>query len=192
MPPIHAAAPMSDTPRSHPRRNTSRAARQFRIRYVHRRTRHTPAFRSQPVRTDRKDNIRSTILREPDTPSAFGVIELLTTTSLARRPLVIVGGILDVDRYGPYSTRPPNSAAHNRTRCSSACTSRAATRSRSPTPSTRYRPACGKIPRTNPAPIATGISAITADTRPSRAVEAAKRGQDQHGAGSDTGAAGQG
>jgi energy-coupling factor transporter ATP-binding protein EcfA2 len=50
-----------------------------------------------------QDNIRRTILREPDTPGAFTIelIELIATTCLPRRQLVIVEGILDADRYGP-------------------------------------------------------------------------------------------
>ncbi|MET8796036.1 AAA family ATPase [Nocardia sp. NPDC004568] len=49
-----------------------------------------------------QDNIRRTILREPDTPGAFNIelIELIATTCLPRRQLVIVEGILDADRYG--------------------------------------------------------------------------------------------
>ncbi|MEV3966429.1 AAA family ATPase [Nocardia sp. NPDC050193] len=50
-----------------------------------------------------QDAIRRTILREPDTPDAFTIelIELLATTSLPHRQLVIIEGILDADRYGP-------------------------------------------------------------------------------------------
>lgn len=50
-----------------------------------------------------QDNIRRTILREPDTPGAFNIelIELIATTCLPHRQLVISEGILDADRYAP-------------------------------------------------------------------------------------------
>ncbi|WP_459545740.1 AAA family ATPase [Nocardia sp. X0981] len=49
-----------------------------------------------------QDNIRRTILREPDTAHAFNIdlLELMATTCLTAGRLVIAEGILDADRYG--------------------------------------------------------------------------------------------
>ncbi|MGW5751624.1 AAA family ATPase [Nocardia rhamnosiphila] len=49
-----------------------------------------------------QDNIRRTILGEPDTAHAFNIelLELVATTCLTAGRLVIVEGILDADRYG--------------------------------------------------------------------------------------------
>jgi energy-coupling factor transporter ATP-binding protein EcfA2 len=54
-----------------------------------------------------QDNIRRTILREPDTAHAFNIdlLELIATTCLTAGRLVIVEGILDADRYGPALQR---------------------------------------------------------------------------------------
>jgi energy-coupling factor transporter ATP-binding protein EcfA2 len=54
-----------------------------------------------------QDNIRRTILREPDIAHAFNIdlLELMATTCLTAGRLVVVEGILDADRYGPALQR---------------------------------------------------------------------------------------
>ncbi|MEU4842379.1 AAA family ATPase [Nocardia testacea] len=69
----------------------STAARALQLHYDHAQT----ALIAQ-------DNIRRTILREPDTAHAFNIdlLELMATTCLTAGRLVIAEGILDADRYG--------------------------------------------------------------------------------------------
>ncbi|MFI6309878.1 AAA family ATPase [Nocardia fusca] len=79
-----------------------------------------------------QDTIRCTILREPDTPDALNIelIELIATTCLPRRQLVIVEGILDADRYGPMLGTLATRARRARTDPHPACPAAASHRVR--------------------------------------------------------------